>query len=60
MGADQWYIRDGQWVSQEGRQGWKRSVNGTYVNGTEIDERGLLLSSGDIITIGDTTIKYTN
>jgi hypothetical protein len=60
MGTDHWYIRDGQWVAQGGRQGWKRSVNGTYVNGTEIDERGLLLSSGDIITIGDTTIKYTN
>jgi hypothetical protein len=57
---NQWYIRDGQWVAHGGKQGWKRSVNGTYVNGAEIDERGLLLSSGDIITIGDTTIKYTN
>jgi serine/threonine protein kinase len=56
----EWYIRDGQWNVQAPKAGWRRSVNGTYVNGSEIDDRGVLLRSGDIITIGDTTIKYSN
>jgi serine/threonine protein kinase len=56
----EWYLRDGQWNGLGPKPGWRRSVNGTFVNGAEIDEKGVLLKPGDIITIGDTTIKYSN
>lgn len=48
-----WFIRDGQMNPK----GWLPSTNGTYVNSKKVDERGMELSLGDIITIGDTTLK---
>lgn len=38
--------------------GWHRSTNGTYVNSTEVSERGYYLRDGDIITIGDVKIRF--
>ncbi|NPD82777.1 protein kinase [Prevotella sp. PINT] len=49
----QWLIRDGQWRNRQ----WKSSMNGTYVNSTEIDRNGILLHIGDIITIGDVKLR---
>lgn len=47
-------IRDGQWV-KTGE--WKRSTNGTFVNSTEIDQRGMIVKAGDIISVGDTKLR---
>jgi serine/threonine protein kinase len=51
-----WILRDGQWNNQLNT--WKISKNGTYKNGIPIDYNfGESLSDGDIITVGNTTIK---
>ncbi|MDR1555696.1 MAG: protein kinase [Tannerellaceae bacterium] len=51
-----WYIRDGQWdKSAPGR--WKNSLNGTYVNSSEVSPNGKPFYPGDIITIGDTKLR---
>lgn len=47
-------IKDGQRVGNL----WKRSTNGTYVNSTEVTERGYYLAVGDIITIGDVKMRF--
>ena len=47
-----WYIRDGQW-DKDSEQGWRNSTNGTFVNSTEVSKDGMLLSPGDIISVGD-------
>lgn len=48
-----WYIRDGQWTPL----GWKDSLNGTYVNATEVNKYGIRFSPGDIISIGDVKLR---
>lgn len=53
---EHWLIRDGQW-NQDMRR-WLYSSNGTYVNSHEINEKGFWLESGDIITIGDDTLRF--
>lgn len=52
-----WYIRDGQWRQKEGQWAWYPSKNGVLVNSKVVDERGVKLQIGDIIIIGDTTLK---
>lgn len=52
-----WIIRDGQWVSDLGRPCWKESLNGTYVNSTEVDTYGTVIRPGDIISIGDVKLR---
>lgn len=47
-------IRDGQ----KSGYSWKRSTNGTFVNSTEVTERGFYLAPGDIITIGDVKMRF--
>ena len=47
-------IRDGQ----KSGYSWKRSTNGTYVNSTEVTERGFYLAPDDIITIGDVKMRF--
>lgn len=54
----QWAIRDGQWRN-EYRQ-WVKSSNGTYVNSKPVNENGLYLKTGDIIAIGDVTLRFEN
>jgi serine/threonine protein kinase len=56
--SDTWFIRDGQWIREGGRNTWKRSVNGTFLNGKEIDLNGARILSGDILTMGETTLKF--
>lgn len=51
--TEQWIIRDGQWRNRQ----WKNSMNGTYVNSTEVGVNGFVLQVGDIITIGDTKLR---
>lgn len=51
-----WIIRDGQW-DRTATNGWKPSLNGTYVNSTEITTNGMPISPGDIISIGDVKLR---
>lgn len=51
-----WYIRDGQW-DKESTGGWKPSLNGTYVNSTEVGANGMEFNPGDIISIGDVKLR---
>lgn len=51
----QWYIRDGQWITQAAC--WERSMNGTFVNSMPVGLEGVRLNIDDIITLGDTTLK---
>ena len=52
----QWFIRDGQW-DRSTSGGWKTSLNGTYVNAKEVSPSGYFIQVGDIISIGDTTLR---
>ncbi len=56
--SGQWTIRDGQWRSDY-RQ-WVNSSNGTYVNSTPVGPNGFYLKAGDIIAIGDVTLRFEN
>ena len=51
-----WFIRDGQW-DRWASGGWKHSLNGTFVNSTEVGDAGYFLQPGDIISIGDTKLR---
>ena len=51
-----WYIRDGQW-ERGSTNGWKYSLNGTFLNSTEVNIRGTQLRDGDIISIGDVKLR---
>lgn len=51
-----WFVRDGQW-DRTSPDGWHRSLNGTYVNSTEVSPNGYYLCIGDIISIGDTKLR---
>lgn len=53
-----WAIRDGQWM-KDTRQ-WQESSNGTYVNSVRVTPQGYYLKTGDIITIGDVTLRFEN
>ena len=57
-GSGQWIVRDGQW-QRKARQ-WMPSSNGTFVNSTPVGTNGFYLKTGDIITIGDVTLKFEN
>ena len=56
IGESLWQIRDGQWDFDNSV--WVDSMNGTYVNSDKVSQSGKLLKSGDIITIGDTKLKF--
>ena len=49
-------LRDGQWNMAE--RNWHSSSNGTYVNSTEVSMAGQTLQNGDIITIGEITLRF--
>ena len=51
-----WYIRDGQW-DQYATDHWRPSLNGTFVNSTEVSIYGMPFYPGDIISIGDTKLR---
>jgi serine/threonine protein kinase len=51
-----WYIRDGQW-DRDSSGGWKRSMNGTFVNSSEVTKDGMPVLPGDIISIGDVKLR---
>jgi serine/threonine protein kinase len=51
-----WYIRDGQW-DRNSNGGWKRSLNGTFVNSAEATADGIPVFPGDIVSIGDIKLR---
>jgi serine/threonine protein kinase len=51
-----WYIRDGQW-DRYSTNGWKRSMNGTYVNSSEVTQDGMPILPGDIVSLGDVKLR---
>ncbi len=53
----QWVIRDGQWVMNTGSSRWQRSTNGTFVNSTEVSTDGMVVTPGDIISVGDVKLR---
>ncbi len=57
MAGHTWYIRDGQW-DKNSTLGWKNSLNGTFVNSKEVNKNGYYLEVGDIISIGDTKLRF--
>lgn len=54
--ARQWSVRDGQW--RRDLREWVDSANGTYVNSAPVGRDGHFLKIGDIITIGDVTLRF--
>lgn len=52
-----WKLKDGQEREKKEVLDWYPSTNGTLVNSKFINAQGLILKPGDIITIGDTTLK---
>jgi len=56
--AAQWYIRDGQWCTKDDRTDWFPSTNGVLVNARRVDAEGWPIGPGDIITLGDTTLRF--
>ena len=52
-----WYIRDGQYRKIGSKFQWIASKNGTFINSVSIDSKGVIVKAGDIITIGDTTLR---
>lgn len=56
--GNSWLLRDGQWRHHNNKWGWFNSTNGTYVNSQKLNNKGAFLNRGDIITVGDTTLKF--
>jgi serine/threonine protein kinase len=57
-GVQQWYIRDGQFYEKNGQRGFHASTNGVLVNSQRVPPGAAeRLQDGDIITVGDTTLK---
>ena len=51
-----WYIRDGQW-EKNSTNNWRNSLNGTYVNSSEVSMMGRKLYDGEIISVGDIKMR---
>jgi len=52
-----WSVKDGQYRTKDGNPGRYPSTNGVFVNGIRMTSEGKTLTPGDIIIIGDTTLK---
>ena len=49
-------LRDGQWSIND--KCWKPSSNGTFINSTEVTSVGQILKDGDVVTIGEITLRF--
>lgn len=54
--SGEWKIIDGQWNNHTQR--WTESTNGTFVNSHPVTQKGYYLQAGDIISMGDVTLRY--
>ncbi len=52
----EWHIRDGEW-DKDSPTKWSTSLNGTYVNATEVSIQGMTIAPGDIISIGEVKLR---
>ncbi len=52
----QWLLRDGQW-DRTVADGWKTSLNGTYLDSQQVDKYGIYILPGNIISIGDVKMR---
>ena len=52
----QWRVLDGQWNANT--RSWVESTNGTFVNSRPITRNGFYLKPGDIIAMGDVTLRF--
>ena len=50
-----WIVKDGQW--RPNMRQWVNSTNGTFVNAQPVNEDGILLYTGDVITAGEVKMK---
>lgn len=57
-GGREVYVRDGQWSPCD--RCWYPSTNGTYINSSEVPVHGALLLPGDILSVGDTKLRFEN
>lgn len=55
--SNYWFILDGQHRNKDGQVGWHFSTNGVLVNSRKIGNEPHRLNPGDIIMIGDTSLK---
>ena len=55
-GDGHWILRDGQWIPEVMQ--WQPSSNGTFLNANEVSQDGVLLSNGDILTVGNIKLKF--
>ena len=51
-----WLLRDGQWDPYSYSK-WKVSTNGTFLGSEDVSANGIILSIGDIISIGDVKLR---
>lgn len=54
-----WVVRDGQWITgtTNEKPHWKPSSNGTYVNSQPVGPEGVPFEPGDIISLGEVTLR---
>jgi serine/threonine protein kinase len=52
----QWRVMDGQWNAE--MRAWVESTNGTFVNSWPVSKNGFYLKPGDIIAMGDVTLRF--
>lgn len=58
LDGGQWLVQDGQWINPQ--EGWRLSKNGTFVNSAPVTPKGFYLKPGDIIAMGDVTLRFEN
>ena len=51
-----WLLRDGQWDA-ESQYKWRTSTNGTFLDSQEVTPSGIVIYSGNIISIGDVKLR---
>jgi len=52
-----WFIQDGQFYEKDGFKKMHQSTNGVFVNSNRISPNGIRLNAGDIIMIGEATLR---
>lgn len=52
-----WLLRDGQWAPEATNTRWVRSLNGTFLNSTEVNETGTTIKPGDFIILADVRMR---
>jgi serine/threonine protein kinase len=56
-GLQRWSIRDGQHYERHGHLAWHPSLNGVYVNARPLGSDKQFLQHGDIVVLGQTTLR---